>query len=37
MSKKITNENLKNDFIEFMIGKNECKHDQVLLLTTYLY
>ncbi len=36
MQKKISNEGMRSEVVDYMIGKNECKHEQVLLFKTYL-
>jgi hypothetical protein len=36
VQKKIMHESIKTELLEYIIGKNECKHEQTLLFTTYL-
>ena len=36
VQKKITHESIRTELLEYIIGKNECKHEQTLLFTTYL-
>jgi len=35
LQKKIPHEGMKAEIIDYMIGKNECKHEQILIFKTY--
>ena len=37
VQKKITHEVIRGEIMDYMIGKNECKHEQVLLFKTYYF
>ena len=35
LQKKITHKGVKDELVDYIIGRSECKHEQALLFTTY--